>query len=151
MSRTGPDSAPDAETALSRVRAAAGRLEATEASQREAAADFASALYDAHRLGLTWVELAQAAGLASPETARSRAERSESAGHRRARGHASGPDFDEATLAATVSVAEAAATLRVSRPTVYAWASSGRLQVVRNESNGRIRVLRSALTEPREG
>jgi hypothetical protein len=133
----------DRDAARAAVERAAVRLTELSTAQREAAADFSDALYFGYRAGLTWAELAEASGLASPATARSRAERSRAAGQRRRPGLVRPPSFDEDTIAITMSVAEAAREFGVSEAAIYARVRRGGLQAVHNEENGRVRILRN--------
>lgn len=128
---------------LGEVTAAAARLTRLEESRRAAAEDLAKVMYDAHKLGHTWSEIAARAGLASPHTARARArdaldpsELSPSVRWRQERGRAPRPKTDPLGM----SVSEAARQLGVTRKTVYAWIDKGRLQTVTDEA-GRPRVL----------
>lgn len=135
--------APQETDALNAVTSAAKQLALAEKSQREAADALAKAMYDAHGHGHTWSAIAESAGLASPNTARTRArnaldpsEMSPSARWRREHGHAPRPDQP----APGVSVSEAARRAKVTRATIYAWVKSGKLHTTTDQA-GRVRIL----------
>ena len=128
---------------LSNVSAKATRLNEVEDLHRQSAAELSQAMYDARQDGYSWTEIALAAGLDSPKTARSRAERamdpadlSPSVRWRRERGRAPRPKEDPPGL----SITEAAERLRVTRRTVYNRITKGELQTTTDEA-GRTRVL----------
>lgn len=134
---------PQRDNSMQKVTEAAARLARAAEAQREASADLARAMYDAHKSGHTWSEIASGAGLASPHTARTRtrqvldpSELTPSELWRQERGLAPRPKADPPGT----SVSEAARRLGVSRNTVYAWIKSGKLRSDRDES-GRPRVL----------
>lgn len=128
---------------MATVTTAAARLAQAEESQRAAAEGLAQAMYDAHRRGYTWGEIAARAGLASPHTARTRAryaldpsDLSPSARWRQQRGHAPRAKPEPPGM----SISEAARELGVTRKTVYARIERGELESARDEA-GRPRVL----------
>lgn len=134
---------PSPRESLSRVSARASRLKEVEDLHRESAAELSRAMYDARHDGYSWTEIAIAAGLDSPKTARSRAERamdtaslSPSVRWRRERGRAPRPREEPPG----VSVTEAAERLGVARRTVYNRISRGELETTTDEA-GRTRVL----------
>lgn len=134
---------PQRDNSMQKVTEAAARLARAAEAQREASADLARAMYDAHKSGHTWSEIASGAGLASPHTARTRtrqvldpSELTPSELWRQERGLAPRPKTDPPGI----SVTEAARRLGVSRNTVYAWIKNGKLQSVRDESK-RPRVI----------
>jgi excisionase family DNA binding protein len=135
--------APRSRDALSRVSKKAFQLSEVEELHRKSAADLSQAMYDARQEGHTWTEIAMAAGLDSPKTARSRAERSmdvadlsPSVRWRRERGRAPRPKETPPGL----SVTEAAAHLGVTRRTIYNRIANGKLITTTDES-GRTRVI----------
>ncbi|RYC10551.1 excisionase family DNA-binding protein [Nocardioides zhouii] len=139
-----PDESPDARDKLSRVSAEAAELVEVENRHRSQAAALAQAMYEASKAGHTWGEIARAAGLASPKTARSRAERamdaadlSPSVRWRHAHGDAVPRPAPESP---GISVTEAARRLGITRNTVYAWINNGKLQSAEDHA-GRPRVL----------
>lgn len=128
---------------LRAVTSAAARLNQLEASQKNAAAELARVMYEAHKQGHTWSAIASSAGLASPHTARTRArhamdpkELSPSARWRQEQGHTPRPKSDPPG----VSISHAARELGVTRKTVYAWVEAGKLRSAQDEA-GRTRVL----------
>lgn len=128
---------------LGEVSARASRLREAEDLHRESASALAQAMFDAHQRGHTWSQIAVAAGLASPKTARTRAERamdpadlSPSVRWRQTRGQAPRPKTDPPG----VSISEAARRLEITRKTVYAWIEKGKLRTATDEA-GRPRVL----------
>lgn len=134
---------PRSRDSLSRVSKQATRLNEVEDLHREAATDLSQAMYDARQDGHSWTEIAFAAGLDSPKTARSRAERamdaddlSPSVRWRRERGRAPRPKETPPGL----SVTEAAERLGVSRRTVYNRIARGDLKTATDEA-GRTRVV----------
>lgn len=134
---------PRPRDALSRVTKKASRLSEVEELHRTSAADLSQAMYDARQDGHTWTEIAMAAGLDSPKTARSRAERSMDAADlspsvrwRRERGRAPRPKVTPPGL----SVTEAAERLGVTRRTVYNRIANGKLTTTTDQS-GRTRVI----------
>jgi excisionase family DNA binding protein len=133
----------DPDGPMRKVTDAAARLARAEESQREASAQLARAMYDAHKSGHTWSEIASGAGLASPHTARTRtrqlvdpSELTPSERWRQERGLAPRPKVNPPG----VSVSEAAKQLGITRNTVYAWIKSGKLKAAEDEA-GRPRVL----------
>lgn len=134
---------PHRDVSMQKVTEAAARLARADEAQREASAELARAMYDAHKSGHTWSEIASGAGLASPHTARTRtrqvldpSELTPSELWRQERGLAPRPKADPPGI----SVSEAARRLGVTRNTVYAWIKSGKLQSARDETD-RPRVL----------
>lgn len=128
---------------MGKVTEAAAHLARAEESQREASAALARAMYDAHKSGHTWSEIASGAGLASPHTARTRtrqvldpSELTPSERWRQERGLAPRPK----TAPPGVSISEAARRLGVTRNTVYARIRNGKLRTATDEA-GRPRVL----------
>lgn len=133
----------DLDDVLASVASAAKRLNAAEEVHREAASELARVMHTAHERGCTWTQIAQQAGLGSPNTARTRAERamdpadlSPSVRWRQERSHAPRPKPE----APGVSVTEAAKRLGITRHTVYAWINQGKLRSAADEA-GRPRVL----------
>ena len=136
----------DDQNPLTAVTEKADQLRRDEDRHRASATDLASAMQQAHASGYTWTQIAVAAGLASPKTARTRAERakdptdlSPSVRWRQQRGHAPRPVVE----APGVSVTEAARRLDVTRKTVYSWLDKGKLTAATDEA-GRTRVVTDA-------
>ena len=134
---------PRASESLSRVSAKAARLSEVEDLHRQSAAELSQAMFVARQEGYTWTAIAIAAGLDSPKTARSRAERamdpsdlSPSVRWRHQRGRAPRPKETPPGL----SVTEAAERLGVTRRTVYNRIAKGDLQTA-TDAAGRTRVL----------
>lgn len=122
----------------------AEKITEAEARLREAHAEMAVALNDAHDVGLTWAEIASAAGLSSPQNARFRAQRGRRPEEqtvwfrwRAEHGRTSRPPVEPAP---GMSVTQAAERYGVSRQTIYEWLKSGRLQGTK-DARGRTRVL----------
>ena len=122
----------------------ASRVQEAEARLREAHADLGAALNEARDVGLTWVEIASAAGLGSPANARFRAQRGRrpedqtaSFRWRAEHGRTPRPPVEPSP---GMSVTEAAEQHGVSRQTIYEWLKSGRLRGVK-DARGRTRVL----------
>jgi excisionase family DNA binding protein len=139
----------DDSSALAHVTESAAQLRRDEEQHRESASGLALAMQQAHERGYTWSQIALAAGLASPKTARTRAERamdpselSPSVRWRQQRGHAPRPKAESPGI----SVTEAARRLEVTRKTVYTWLDKGRLTGATDEA-GRTRVLTDAAFE----
>lgn len=138
-----PKPSPDDVQRLSEVSSLAQRLRELEELRQEGSSALAHAMYAAHQHGHTWSEIARAAELASPTTARTRAERamppeelSPSVRWRMERGNAP----REKTTPPGISVSDAAKRLGVTRHTVYAWIDKGKLTATADEA-GRTRVL----------
>jgi excisionase family DNA binding protein len=126
------------------LQALAEKITEAEARLREAHAEMAGALNDAREVGLTWAEVASAAGLGSPQNAWFRAQRGRRPEDQAAafrwraeHGRAPRPPVDPAP---GISVTQAAERYGVSRQTIYEWLKSGRVQGAK-DARGRTRVL----------
>src|SRR5690606_7681238 len=115
-----------------------------EETLRRAHLDLARGLNTAHDAGLTWNEVAAAAGLGSGQNARFRAQRGLPADEqnpsfrwRAERGREPRPPRPPAP---GISVTEAARKYGVSRQTIYARIADGRLAAT-TDADGRTRVL----------
>lgn len=123
-----------------RIRQTSARYAEAAKALQDAEAEFARSLLEAYNEGMTWAQVAAAAGLATPGQARARAERAMTAEQlspsRRRRSTTAQKDG----TTPGVSVAEAARRLGRSRSTIYQMLDDGRLrQVV--DPLGRARVL----------
>lgn len=120
------------------IRSVAERYEALLRDFRAAETAYAETLLKANREGMTWKEVAQAAGLDSENQARVRAERAmtddEISPSRRRK--PAGPRIASPGL----SVSAAAEKLRVSRSTIYNRIDRGELESV-TDHLGRTRVF----------
>ena len=121
------------------IRTAVEKYEALLIEFRAAETAYAQALLNANREGLTWKEVAQAAGLDSENQARVRAERAMtdeeiSPGRRRRK------DASPRPQAPGVSVMVAAGLWGVSRTTIYKMIDQGDLETV-TDHLGRTRVV----------
>jgi excisionase family DNA binding protein len=119
-------------------------VRAAEDGLRDAHLALAEELNRAHAAGLTWAEVADAAGLGSAQNARFRAQRGRppeeqqpSFRWRAERGREPRPPRPESP---GMSVKEAAERYDVTRQTIYGWIRAGRLKSV-TDADGRIRIL----------
>ena len=130
--------------AVRRLRALAAQIDEAEARLASAHSEMVGALNEARDIGLTWAEIASAAGLGSPQNAWFRAQRgrrpedqSASIRWRAEHGRTPPPPVEPSP---GMSVTEAAEQYGVSRQTIYEWLKSGRLRGVK-DARGRTRVL----------
>lgn len=142
--RSMPEESRDTRNTLSRVSDEAAELLAVENRHRSQAEALAQAMYEAYKAGHTWGEIASAAGLASPKTARSRAERAMDAvdlspSVRWRQTHGDAVPRPRPTPPG-ISISEAARRLGITRNTVYAWIKNGKLTSTADDA-GRPRVL----------
>lgn len=134
---------PSAADWSSRIPSLARELARAEEDHRRAAAELAEALHQAHAAGLTWTAIADLAGMANSDTARSRAVRAQEPSKRGPSIQwrlTHGPEGRAGVEKPSISITEAARRLGISRVTVYDWIKRGKLQATTDDA-GRRRVL----------
>ena len=133
---------------MSRIESAAQRYERSLERLRADELAYDQALLDAYREGVTWSEIAQAAGLKSANQARLRAMRARDVDERPP-SRRPGRDVNAGQRPLPgMSADEAAKELGISPPTVYRSIDRGELTAI-PDAQGRTRVLRDEKFEQR--